>query len=81
MYRQMIMGLIGEAKFAEIVGGLPNAFFSLSRTNQEALWNAILMKINEGINEVEKLIIFAGNWLDLFQRTQDAADSIRYAIF
>ena len=81
MYRQIVMGLIGEAKYAEIVGSLPNEFFKLNRTNQEALWKAILMKINEGISDIEKLIIFAGNWLDIFQREQDAADNFRYAIF
>jgi hypothetical protein len=62
----MVMGLLGEAGFMDVLIGLPNEFFKLHESTQDALWEAILAKINEGTKNIQELIIFALFWLELY---------------
>jgi hypothetical protein len=66
----MVIGLIGEEGFTRILIGLPDDFFGFHRSDQEALWKFILLKINEGTREVEKLISYALVWIRMFQKAQ-----------
>jgi hypothetical protein len=63
----MVMGLVGEEEFAQLLVGMPDEFFGLHRTEQDELWKAVLRKVNEGIRETEKLVMFAEEWLRLYR--------------
>ena len=69
----MITGLIGEDNFAELLIGFPDEFFSMNKQVQEELWRLILMQINRGVREVEKLINFAKLWIVLYQAEKEQA--------
>ena len=66
MYELMICGLIGEKGFTDLLIGMPDEFFGLHKPTQEALWGAILAKINDGEMDIQKLIIFARQWIGLY---------------
>jgi len=66
MYELMIRGLIGEEKFTKLLIGMPDEFFGMHKSTQEALWGAILAKINDGEMDIQKLIIFARQWIGLY---------------
>ena len=66
MYELMICGLIGEKGFTELLVEMPDEFFGLHRPTQEALWGAILNKINEGTRDIQELIMFARLWIGLY---------------
>jgi len=63
----MIISLIGEDDFAQLLIGLPDAFFGLHRPVQEELWRSILVQVNRGVKEVSHLISFSRLWLELYQ--------------
>jgi hypothetical protein len=62
----MIRGLIGEEDFTRILIGLPDEFFGMHKETQEALWGAVLAKINDGEMDIKKLIDFARQWVNLY---------------
>jgi hypothetical protein len=62
----LVNGLIGEEAFAQLLVGLPNDFFGMHRIDKDALWKAILAKINEGVKDIQKLILFANEWIRLY---------------
>jgi hypothetical protein len=62
----MIIGLIGEEGFTQILIGLPDEFFGMHKETQEALWRAVLAKINDGARDIQKLISFARQWVELY---------------
>ncbi len=64
--RIIVVGLIGEDGFAQVVGGLPVGFFRLHSPTQDALWGAVLAKINEGTTDLGELIKYACQWLELY---------------
>jgi len=66
MHELMICGLIGEKGFTELLVGMPDDFFGLHKPTQEALWGAVLAKINEGTRDIQELIIFARQWVELY---------------
>ena len=67
----MVRNLLGEDKFMELLIKLPDEYFELRKSTQDAVWKTILMKINEGINEVEQLVKYARIWMKLYQRVQE----------
>jgi len=67
MYKLMVMGLIGEIGFMDFLIGMPEIFFELQESDREALWGAILGKINDGWWEIPDLINFARDWIGIFQ--------------
>ncbi len=62
----MVVGLIGEDGYAQVVSGLPDEFFRLHSLTQDALWKAVLAKINEGTTDIKELTIYACQWLELY---------------
>ena len=66
MYELMICGLIGEKGFTDLLIGMPDEFFGMHKPTQEALWGAVLAKINEGTTDIKELIIFARQWVALY---------------
>jgi hypothetical protein len=67
MNELMIIGLIGEDDFAQLLIGMPDEFFGLHKPVQEELWRQILVQVNRGMKEVSHLISFAKLWLGLYQ--------------
>jgi len=67
MYNLMVIGLLGEEAFAQLLIGMPDEFFGMHRTDQDALWKAVLAKINSGVRDTQNLTLFAGEWLRLYQ--------------
>lgn len=63
----MLVGLIGEEAFQQLLIGMPDEFFGMQRTEQDELWKAVLRKVNEGIKEPEKLSLFTEEWIRLFR--------------
>jgi len=72
MYELMICGLIGEKGFTDLLIGMPDEFFGLHKPTQEALWGAILAKINEGTRDIQELIIFARQWINLYSTVKSS---------
>jgi hypothetical protein len=66
MHELMIIGLIGEEGFTQILIGLPDEFFGMHKETQDGLWGAVLAKINDGERNIQKLIIFARQWVELY---------------
>jgi hypothetical protein len=66
MNQQMIIGLIGEAGFTDILIGLPDEFFNLCSSTQDALWGAVLVQLNEGMTSIKELTIYARQWLEFY---------------
>ncbi len=62
----MVIGLIGEDGFAQVVSGLPDGFFRLHSPTQDALWGAVLAKINDGTIDIKELTIYARQWLEYY---------------
>jgi len=62
----MIRNLVGEEDFTRILIGMPDEFFGMHKPTQEALWGAVLAKINEGTTDIKELIIFARQWITLY---------------
>ncbi len=62
----MVIGLIGEDGFAQIVSGLPYEFFRLHSSTQDALWKAVMAKINDGTTDIKELTIYACQWLEYY---------------
>ena len=66
MNENIIRGLIGEEGFTQILIGLPDEFFGMHKETQEALWGAVLAKINDGEMIIQNLITFARQWITLY---------------
>lgn len=64
----MLVGLIGEEAFAQLLIDLPDDFFGLHRPVQDDLWRQVLIQVNRGVTDIEKLISFAKLWIVLYQR-------------
>jgi len=64
--RMMIRLLIGDNAFIDMLIQLPDEFFKLHNQTQEALWKAVLAKINEGTKDLHELVIFAHSWIELY---------------
>lgn len=67
MYSLMVMGLVGEDVFSQLLVGMPDEFFGMHRSEQDELWKAVLRKVNEGIKEPEKLSLFTEEWVRLYR--------------
>lgn len=66
MYSLMVIGLIGELNFTDIINSLPIEFMDWSETLKEALWLAVLGKINDGETNIQTLSKFACQWFNLY---------------
>jgi hypothetical protein len=66
MHELMIIGLIGEEGFTQILIGLPDEFFGMHKETQEGLWGMVLAKINDGERDIQKLITFSCQWVELY---------------
>jgi hypothetical protein len=62
----VIIGLIGEENYYKIFNGLPHEFFGMNKTTQEGLWGAVRNKIEDGEMDIQKLITFARQWVELY---------------
>lgn len=67
MYSLLVMGLVGEDVFSQLLIGMPDEFFRMGRSAQDETWKAVLRKVNEGIKEPEKLSLFTEEWIRLFR--------------
>ena len=68
----MIRNLVGEEDFTRILIGMPDEFFGMHKPTQEALWGAVLAKINEGTTDIKELIIFARQWINLYSTVKSS---------
>jgi hypothetical protein len=62
----MIIGLIGEEGFTQILIGLPDEFFGMHKETQEGLWGAVLARINDGEMNIQALAEYARQWVMLY---------------
>lgn len=63
----VVMGLVGEDEFAQLLAGMPDEFFRMGKPDQDAVWKAILKKVNEGVKDTDLLIIFIEEWFRLYR--------------
>ena len=66
MNARMVRGLIGDLNFTDILNVLPIEFLNWPQTVQEALWLAVLGKINDGVVDIRELSKFARQWVSLY---------------
>ena len=80
MNELMVRNLIGEDDFMALLIGMPDLFFNLPKGTQEAFWNTVLVSINDGVREVEKLIELGKTWLGIYQRIKTVVHGFGYGI-
>ncbi len=72
MNEQMARNLLGTDQFTELLINLPDAFYYLPETTQEAFFKALMGKINEGVIDLARLIRFADAWLAIYREIKQA---------
>jgi len=72
MYSRMIIGLIGELNFTDIIANLPIEFLDWPDTVKESMWQFLVGKINDGEEDIQELAEYAQQWVILYPRVKSS---------
>ena len=68
MDEMAVRNLIGEYDYTTLLIELDDRFYKFQQATKDAFWKAVLVQINSGTVEIEKLVSFAKSWLWIYDR-------------